>query len=147
MKLLVALDLSEPTELIVKKAQELAKEMSAQVWILHNAEPAPDVLEFRVDPQTARDSLAERFCREHRQIQEIAKRLRKEGLEAKALLVRGPTVETILKEASDLDVDMIIVGSHGRSAVFQLLVGSVSEGLLRKSRCPVLIVPTRKSAR
>jgi len=146
MKLLVALDLSESTELIVKEAGEVAKKMSAQVWILHNAEPAPDVLEFRADPQTARDSLAEKFHREHRQIQEIAKRLRKEGLEATALLVHGPTVEVILKEASDLDVNMIIVGSHGRSAVYQLLMGSVSEGILHKSRCPVLIVPTRKSA-
>jgi len=146
MRLLVALDLSEPTELIVKKVEELAKEMSAQVWVLHNAEPGPDVLEFRADPQTARDSLAEKFHREHRQIQEIAKRLRKEGLEATALLVHGPTVETILKEASDLDADMIIAGSHGRGAVYQLLVGSVSEGLLRKSRCPVLIVPTHNNA-
>jgi nucleotide-binding universal stress UspA family protein len=144
MRLLVALDLSEPSELIVKKAEELAKEMSAQVWILHNAEPAPDVLEFRADPQAA--TLAEKFHREHRQIQEIAKRLRKEGLEATALLVHGPTVEVILKEASDLDVDMIVVGSHGRGAVFHLIMGSVSEGILRKSRCPVLIVPTRKSA-
>jgi nucleotide-binding universal stress UspA family protein len=147
MKLLVALDLSEPTELIVKKAQELAKEMSAQVWILHNAEPPPDVIEFRADPQMARDTLAEKFHREHRQIQEIAKRFREDGLEAKALLVHGPTVEYILKEASELEVDMIVVGSHGRGAVYQLLVGSVSEGLLRKSRCPVLVVPTRKSAR
>lgn len=145
MKLLVALDLSELTELVVQKAEELAKKMSAQVWILHNAEPAPDVLEFRADPQTARDSLAGKFHHEHRQIQDIAKRLRKEGLEATALLVHGPTVEIILKEASELDVDMIIVGSHGRGAVYQLLVGSISEGLLRKSRCPVLVVPTRNS--
>jgi len=146
MRLLVALDLSEPTELIVRKVEELAKKMSAQVWILHNAEPGPDVLEFRADPQTARDSLAEKFHHEHRQIQEIAKRLRKEGLEATALLVHGPTVETILKEASDLDADMIVAGSHGRGAVYQFLVGSVSEGLLRKSRRPVLIVPTHNSA-
>jgi nucleotide-binding universal stress UspA family protein len=145
MKLLVALDLSEPTELIVKKAADLAREMSAQVWILHNAEPEPDVLEFRTDPQGARDSLAEKFHREHRQIQDIAKRLRGDGLKATALLVHGPTVEMILKEASELEVDMIIVGSHGRSAVFQLLLGSVSEGVLRKSRCPVLVVPTRKT--
>lgn len=143
MKLLVAVDLSEPTELIVKKAEELAQEMSAEIWILHSAEPAPDVLEFRADPLAARQSLAEKFHREHRQIQEIAKRLRDEGLNATALLVHGPTVEMILKEASELEVDMIIVGSHGRSAVFQLLLGGVSEGILRKSRCPVLVVPTR----
>jgi len=146
MRLLVALDLSEPTELIVKEAELLAKNMSARIWILHNAEPEPDVLEFKTDPQTARESLAEKFHREHRQIQDIAKRLRNEGLKATALLVHGPTVEAILKEASDLDVDMIIVGSHGRNAVYQLLLGSVSEGILRGSRCPVLIVPTRKSA-
>ena len=146
MRLLVALDLSKPTELIVEKVEELAKAMSAQVWILHNAEPGPDVLEFRADPKTARDSLAEKFRSEHRQIQEIAKRLRKQGLEATALLVHGSAVETILKEAADLDVDMIVAGSHGRSAVFQLLVGSVSEGLLRKSRRPVLIIPTHNRA-
>ena len=146
MRILVALDLSEPTELILKKAVQIAKKMSAKVWILHNAEPEPDVLEFRTDPQSARDSLAEKFHREHRQIQKIAKRLRKEGLKATALLVHGHTVEVILKEASDLDVDMIVVGSHGRSAVYQLLVGSVSEGLLRKSRCPLLIVPTHDNA-
>jgi nucleotide-binding universal stress UspA family protein len=145
MKLLVALDLSESSELIMKKAQELAKAMSAQVWILHNAEPAPDVLEFRADPLAARQSLAEKFHSEHRQIQEIAKQLRGEGLEVTALLVHGPTVEYILKEASELEVDMIIVGSHGRSTVFQLLLGSISEGILRKSRCPVLVVPTRNS--
>ena len=146
MRLLVALDLSEPTQLIVEKAEELAKEMSAQVWVVHNAEPAPDVLEFRADPQAARDKLAEKFHREHRQIQEIAERLRQQGLDATALLVHGPTVEIILKEAEDLEVDMIIVGSHGRGAVYQLLVGSVSEGILRQSRCPVLVVPTRKIA-
>ena len=139
----MALDLSGPTEKIVRAAEQLAKNTSAQVWVLHNAEPGPDVLEFRADPQAARDSLAEKFRLEHRQIQKIAKRLREEGLDATALLVHGPTVETILKEASDLDVDIIIVGSHGRGAVYQLLVGSVSEGILRESQCPVLIVPTR----
>lgn len=99
MRLLVALDLSEPTELIISKVEELAKETSAQIWVLHNAEPAPDVLEFRADPQAARDSLAEKFHREHRQIQKIAERLRKKGLDATALLVHGPTIEIILKEA------------------------------------------------
>ena len=142
MKLLVAVDLSESTQIIVKKAEEIAKPLSAKVWILHNVEPDPDVLEFKADPQTAREALAKNFHREHRQIQKIAKRLRKTGLKTTALLVHGATVDTILKEASKLDVDMIVVGSHGRSAMYQLLLGSVSEGILHKSRCPILVVPT-----
>ena len=144
MKLLVAVDLSEATQIIVKKAEEIAIALSAKIWILHNAEPEPDFVEFKVDPQAAREALAEKFHNEHLQIQEIANRLRKAGLDATALLVHGATVETILKEASDLDVDMIVVGTHGRGAMYQLLVGSVSEGILHKSRCPVLVIPTHK---
>ena len=144
MKLLVAVDLSESTEIIVKKAEEIAIALSAKLWIIHNAEPEPDFVEFVADPLTARENLSRRFHAEHRQIQEIANRLRKSGLDTTALLVHGPTVEYILKEASELDVDMIVVGTHGRGAMYQLLVGSVSEGILHKSQCPILVVPTHR---
>ena len=144
MKLLVAVDLSESTQTIVEKVEEINKEYPSKVWILHNAEPEPDFVEFKVDPLAARETLAKKFHNEHRQIQEIANRLRKAGLDATALLVHGATVETILKEASDLDVDMIVVGTHGRGAMYQLLVGSVSEGILHKSPYPVLVIPTHK---
>ena len=144
MKLLVCIDLSESTEIIVKKIEEITKALPAKVWLLHNAVPEPDFVEFKVDPQAARESLAKKFHNEHRQIQEIANRLRKAGLDATALLVHGATVEAILKEASDLDVDMIVVGTHGRGAMYQLLVGSVSEGILHKSPYPVLVIPTHK---
>ena len=144
MKLVVAVDLSESTQIIIEKVEEINIECPAQVWILHNAEPEPDFVEFKVDPLAAREALAKKFHDEHRQIQEIANRLRKAGLDARALLVHGATVETILKEAADLDVDMIVVGSHGRGAMHQLLMGSVSEAILHKSRYPVLVIPTHK---
>ena len=146
MKLLVCIDLSESTEIIVKKIEEITKALPAKVWLLHNAVPEPDVVEFKVDPQAARESLAKKFHVEHRQIQEFADRMRKAGVDTTALLVHGATVETILKEASELEVDMIVVGSHGRGAMYQLLMGSVSEAILHESRLPVLVVPTHKRA-
>jgi nucleotide-binding universal stress UspA family protein len=144
MKLLIGVDLSESTEKVVKKAEEIAAALSAKVWLLHVAEPEPDFVGLKVGPQSARDSLSRRFHAEHRQIQEMAERLRKTGLDTTALLVQGATVETILKEALKLDVDMIVAGSHGRGAMYQLLVGSVSEGVLHKSKCPVIVVPTHE---
>jgi nucleotide-binding universal stress UspA family protein len=144
MKLLVCVDLSDSTDIVVKKVEEFAKSLSAKVWLLHNAMPDPNTVEFKIDPQAARESLARNFHVEHCQIQKLADRLRKAGIETTALLVHGSIVETILKEASDLDVDMIVVGSHGHGAIYRLLVGSVSEGLLHKSRLPVLVVPTHK---
>ena len=145
MKLLVCVDLSESTKIIVKKVEDIAKALSAKVWLLHNAVPEPDFVEFKVDPQAARESLARKFHGEHRQIQKLANHMRKAGLDATALLVHGATVETILKEASKLEVDVIVVGSHGRGAMYQLLAGSVSGGVLRKSLGPILVIPTHKT--
>jgi len=144
MKLLVALDLSDSTEIIMNQVKKIAKPLSASVCIIHNAEPEPDVLEFKTDPLAARESLSKKFHQEHHQIQEIAEQLRAEGLNATALLVHGPSVKTILEEAEKLDVNMIVLGTHGKSAMYQLILGSVSEGVLHKSRFPVLVIPTRK---
>jgi len=144
MKLLVGVDLSESTEKILKKAEEVAKALSAKVWLLHVAMPEPDFVGFEVGPQTVRDSISKEFHEEHCHIQNLADRLRKAGLDTTALLIQGSTAETILNEASKLNIDMIVVGSHGRGAMYQLLVGSVSEGVLRKSACPILVIPTHE---
>ena len=144
MKLLVAVDLSGSTQIIVDKVEEITKDYPARIWILHNAEPEPDVVEFKIDPLAARETLAKKFHAEHRQIQDIAERLRDKGLDATALLVHGPTVDMILKEAADLDVDMVVVGTHGQGAMHALLMGSVAKEILRKSPYPVLVIPTHK---
>ena len=142
MKILVCVDLSESTEIIVNTVESLAKSLSAQVWLLHNAEPPPDYIEFTADPQAARESLAKKFHVEHRQIQALSERLRRAGVDTTAMLVHGVTVKTILQEASDIDADMIVVGSHGKGKMYQLLLGSVSEGVVHKSSLPVLVIPT-----
>lgn len=145
MKLLVAIDFSEFTPKVVRQAEELATALSARMWLVHVAAPDPDFVGYEAGPQSVRDSLSKHFHEEHRHIEEIADRLRAAGLDATGLLVQGPTAETILKEAGKLGVDLIVLGSHGRGAIAQLLIGSVSEGVLRKSECPVLVVPTRES--
>lgn len=144
MKILVCVDLSDSTEEILKTIEELCQPLNAKVWLLHNAIPEPDTIEFKVDPIEARESLAKKFHRQHREIQKFAERLRKSGVEATALLVHGKTVDTILTEAADLDVDLIVVGSHGHGAMYHLLVGSISEGVLHRSSKPVLVIPTHE---
>ncbi|MEM9090661.1 MAG: universal stress protein [Cyanobacteria bacterium P01_F01_bin.53] len=142
MKILVAVDLSDATETIVNKAEEIAQAVSAQIWIIHVAQPKPELLEFDAGPQAEREFLAKRFQTEHAQVQEISARLRHGGLEATALMIKGDTVEAILAEASKLEADMIVVGSHGRGMMFQLFVGSVSQGILSRAQCPVLVIPS-----
>ena len=67
--------------------------------------------------------------------------LEQSGIDVTPLLIQGATVATIIEESSKLKADMIVIGSHGHGALYKTLVGSVSEGIIRKAACPVLIVP------
>ncbi len=144
MKILVCVDLSDSTGEILKTIEDLCQPLNAKVWLLHNALPEPDTVEFKVDPIEARESLAKEFHHQHRQIQELAEQLRQSGVDATALLVHGKTVDVILTEAENLHIDLIVVGSHGHGSMYHLLVGSISEGVLHKSNKPVLVIPTHE---
>ena len=144
MKLLAGVDLSRSTDKIIATMEAIAKPLSAKIWLLHVAEPEPAFIGYDVGPQAVRDSLSETYHKELRQVQGLAERLRSAGVDATALVVQGATVETLLSEAEKLEVDMIVMGSHGHGAVYQLLVGSVCEGVLRRATCPVLVVPIRE---
>ncbi len=143
MNILVAVDLSPASESVVQIAASVARATGAKVYIMHCAEPEPDFVGYDAGPEVVRDQIAAEFHREHEQVQALANGLREEGMDATALLIQGPTVETTLKEARRLEAELIVVGSHGHGAVYDLLVGSYSAGILRKSEVPVLVVPTR----
>lgn len=143
MKLLLAVDLSPASDRVVEAARQFAAAMDAEVVVMHCAAPEPEFVGDDAGPEGVRDHVAAKIWQEHTAVQEIAAQLRAADLEATALLLRGPTVETALKEAERLAIDLIVVGSHGRGAVSRLLVGSNSEGILRNSTVPVLVVPTR----
>lgn len=143
MNILVAVDLSPASEKVVAAAGRVAKLTGASVYIMHAAEPEPDFVGYDAGPEVVRTQVAQELRREHRDVQTLAENLREAGLDATALLVRGPTVETTLKEAEKLEAELIVVGTHGHGAVYDVLIGSYSAGIIRKSKLPVLVVPIR----
>jgi nucleotide-binding universal stress UspA family protein len=145
VRILVAVDFSSVTDRVMDIARDLAARMASHVYVLHVAEPEPDFVGYDVGPDVVRDQVAEEYHREHRQVQRLADSLRSSDVGATALLIQGSIVETIIREADRLDADLVVVGSHGHGAVFDLLVGSISEGLVRRSSRPVLVVPPASS--
>ena len=144
MNILVAIDFSDKAGRILDAAKKLAHAMSAKVSLVHIAEPDPDFVGYKGGPDVVRDQVAAQFHREHRMIQDAAESLRADGIDATALLAQGPTVETILDIAKSQNIDLLIMGSHGRGAAYDVLVGSVSKGVIRKANCPVTLVSVRK---
>jgi len=143
VNLLTGIDFSESAEKIIDETKILARGLNAKIWLVHVAEPDPAFVGYEGDPKVMRDVIAKKYHEEHRKLQTIGQELRDDGLDCVALLVQGATVETILAEASKVEADMIVIGSHGRGALKRLLIGSTSEGVLHRSEIPVHIVPTR----
>jgi nucleotide-binding universal stress UspA family protein len=141
--LLVAIDFSEATDRVLACATLRARARGARVRLVHVAPPEPDFVGYEPDSRAMRDTLAAELRRAHREVQRRADALRDEGVAAKALLVQGATVEKILEESERAGADLVVLGSHGRGALGRALLGSVSEGVLHRSRTPVLVVPAR----
>lgn len=142
MKILAAVDLADTADRALTVAGDMAARTDGHVYVLHVAEPDPDFVGYDIGPDVVRDQVAEEFHREHREVQAVAEGLRQKGIDATALMIQGAIVETILREAERLDVDFIVVTSHGHGAAFDLLIGSISKGVVHKSSRPVVVVPS-----
>ncbi|MDH3345803.1 MAG: universal stress protein, partial [Kiritimatiellaceae bacterium] len=60
---------------------------------------------------------------------------------AQSMLLKGDAADLILEKAEEVKADMIVMGSHGHGMLRKVLTGSVTEAVLRKASCGVLIIP------
>jgi nucleotide-binding universal stress UspA family protein len=143
---LAAVDFSPVSQAVVEHAASLAEAFGAELTLIHVVAPDPEFVGYEAGPQSVRDSRAREIRNEHRELGAIAAKLRERSMSVRPLLAQGPTVETILGEAQRLEADTIVIGSHGHGALYRALLGSVSEGIVRAARIPVLVVPAAASA-
>lgn len=143
-RILVPIDFSPSTDAILNVAASAAEAMDAELYLLHVARPEPEFVSYEPGPESVREAVAKETAALHHKLHELEKTLSARGIRTSALMIQGYTVEKILQEMNRLGADLVIMGSHGRGALYNMLLGSVSEGVLRKSKRPVLIVPARK---
>ena len=139
--ILLALDLKVSDEKLIRHASAYAKKFDAKIWILHIAAPEPDFVGYDIGPQYIRDTRAEELKSQHKALHDIVDGLSEDGIRCDALLVAGPTAETIQKEAGKLSIDLLIMGSHKHGFLYETFVGHSSVKLLNKLSIPILIVP------
>ena len=142
MNILVAIDLSNASQKVLDKAKALAIALPAKVCLLHVIEGEPYFLDDEPDLQSSSDQSQQEFSQEHKYLQKEVDGLRQSGIETKGLLSQGSVVDVILQKSKQLEIDIIIVGTHGHGGVHHMIFGSVSEGVLRNTSCPVLVIPT-----
>lgn len=141
---LVPIDFSGITETVLATVQDLARSDSATITLLHVVESNTEPASLEAGPQSVRDRVSMQTHERHRTLQEYARHLTQSGATAQALLVQGDIADEILRHAKKENVDIIIVGRHGHGGLLTRLLGTVSEAILHRSPCPVLIVPEKK---
>jgi nucleotide-binding universal stress UspA family protein len=145
MNILAAIDFSPVTERVLQELERIGTSMKAHVWLVHVAPPDPDFVGYGTGPDGVRSQVAVEHRERHRELQVHADRLRAAGVETTALLLQGATVEALMSEAERLSASLIVLGSHGHGRIYDLMVGSVAEGIVRASTTPVLLVPTQRA--
>lgn len=121
-QLLFATDFSEAAEVAGHVARDLAVRFGATLHVAHVVPPV-------TDPVFAKERL------------EAAVRQFGSGLSTRGALLSGFAAPQLLQYARDKDVDLIVMGAHGRTGVSHALLGSVAEKVARLAPCLVLTVP------
>jgi nucleotide-binding universal stress UspA family protein len=129
-------DFSAAAEEAFQLSGSLARDHGARLVVLHVHYPVP-AGEFPVElPEEEMEDFKEEVWDEFHRLEAVNPQIREVRLECK--LREGDPATEILRLAQEIDCDLIVMGTHGRSGLARLLMGSVAEKVLRKAHCPVL---------
>ncbi len=141
-KILLPTDFSDTSKEALKYAVSLAGEYGARLTVLHVINRqllteglnlprviSMEELETEMKKEAARQMAA--FLKEAREA---------EGIKPLTVILDGVPAAEITRYAKDEDVDLIVIGTHGRGAIEHMLFGGTAEKVVRKAPCPVLLV-------
>ena len=143
-KILVPTDFSEAAKAALDQALFLTAKYGAELMILHAR------LMFEDDPSELPDKLTsikkEELDIEHALMERLKKRtIRHSHLNIKHEIIRGYSAPSaILGYINNHDFDLVVIGTHGRTGLEHILIGSVTEKVVRYARCPVLTVHSQE---
>ena len=131
--ILHATDFSESSELASAKAVDLARQCGAKLTVIH-AYAEPLMAEGFAYVPDIRPELEEHLAR-------VAQG--EPNVEIERALLVGSPAETIVDYAREHNCDLIVTGTHGRTGLTHMLMGSVAEKVVRLAECPVMVVGMR----
>jgi nucleotide-binding universal stress UspA family protein len=140
-KVLVAVENSPIAAHAVDVGIELARSLKAEIALIHVTEPP---IAYAVDAGISTNELMAQAKREDQKLLTGVRERLSLPASVQDFLPAGDPATEILKAATEWPADIIVLGSHGRTGVSRVLLGSVAEAVTRHAPCPVLVVRARK---
>jgi nucleotide-binding universal stress UspA family protein len=138
-KILCAVDFSEVSSKVADYAQTLAKSLGASVKILYVAPSLSQYVGFHVPPTSIETFVGEILTGAEKSMEVFVQENFTE-VEAEPKVVTGYASDEILNFAQEEQVDLIIMGTHGRKGIDRILFGSVAEKVVKGAKVPVLTI-------
>ena len=141
INIILPVDFSEATEKLVAGALKFAKETNGKICLIHVAPSdigfAIGDMGFQYFPEIEQNEIKN----ELNQLNNLEKEIAAKGVDCEHLLKQGVAGDIILEYAKDKSAGYIVMGSHGRSNMYDVFVGSLTKELTRRSHVPVLVIP------
>ena len=137
--LLCATDFSRASRPAFARALALAKRDGARLVLLHVMMPPSPFLGDELPASYVELAVRARRLVERR-LAELVAEARKAGVRVEAVFTEGVPSEEILRAARRRQADMIVIGTHGRTGLGRIFMGSVAERVLQRATVPVLTV-------
>jgi nucleotide-binding universal stress UspA family protein len=138
-KILCAIDFSEFTDDIVNYAVNITKKFDAELHLIH---VIPNLNYFTPYESflTPENLVAMERNMEGQVEKDFGKLMQKIDMPARKVVRTGVTFVEIIGYINEEGIDLVVLGTHGRSGIEHILIGSVAEKVVRKSPCPVLTI-------
>jgi nucleotide-binding universal stress UspA family protein len=140
---LVPIDFSATADRALDYAIALAQQLQARLTLLHVLDMTP-VTMGELTPAVTATYLDDLETDAQQLLQASLERVQRAGLRGDALLANGTPAQAIMDTASAQGVDLILMGTHGRTGLAHVFLGSVAEHVVRQAPCPMLVI--RKAA-
>ena len=134
-------DFSRASGAAFAKAVDLAKANRAELLLVHVLSPVvPFVGDGYVSPEIYGDLEASARAWGNKELGALAAKAKKGGVRVRSLRLEGVAHEQIVRAARSRRADMIVIGTHGRTGLAKLFLGSVAGRVVSSARCPVMTV-------
>ena len=138
-KILIATDGSEKNQPAVRKSLEIARECGSTLYAIYVIDVTPIT---SAQPEVLMDDVYLKLKGEGEKAVERIKRMAN-GVKVEVLVLSGRPAHVIIEFAAKNKVDMIVVGSQGKSGLERLILGSIAESIIRMADCMVLVVKSK----
>ncbi|GAA4150934.1 universal stress protein [Chryseobacterium ginsenosidimutans] len=141
INIVLPVDFGDKTEQLVEGAVKFAKQVNGKIFLIHVAPSdigfAIGDMGFQYFPEVEENEIREELV----QLNKIEQRILAHDVDCEHLLKQGIAKDIILDYAKANSADFIVMGSHGRSGIYDVFVGSLTKGITKDSNIPVLVLP------